>query len=88
MLNRNDDVNFKTEYIREEISRCEDVEELKKRILPLLKSQQEEWRQKVAEIISCNGYTKSKFAELCGVKDPFQKVEKHFCELEWLQNMI
>jgi len=67
MLNRNESNNFKTEYIREEISRCEDIDELKKRIFPLIKSQQEEWMQKVAEIISRNGYTKSKFAELCGV---------------------
>ncbi len=67
MLNRNDDMMIKTEYIREEISRCEDIDELKKRIFPMLKSQQEEWSVKVAEIISDNGYTKSKFAELCDV---------------------
>lgn len=67
MLNRNDDMNLETEYIREEIARCEDIDELKKRILPLLKTQQEEWSHKVSEIISENDYTKSKFAELCGV---------------------
>ena len=33
----------------------------------MIRSQQEEWSKKVAEIIDTNGYTKSKFAELCGV---------------------
>ena len=67
MLNRNDNLNYETEYIRDEIARCEDIEELKKRIFPLIRSQQDEWSKKVTEIIATNGYTKSKFAELCGV---------------------
>lgn len=67
MLNRDNEAYFETGYIREEISRCEDIEELKKRIFPLIRSQQEEWAKKVEEIIESNGYTKSKFAELCGV---------------------
>lgn len=67
MLNRDERMNLQTEYIREEIARCEDVEELKERIFPLIKSQQEAWAKKVAEIIDTNKYTKSRFAELCGV---------------------
>lgn len=67
MLKKDNNMSFETEFIREEIARCEDVEELKDRIFPMIKSQQEEWSKKVAEIISTNNYTKSKFAELCGV---------------------
>lgn len=67
MLNRDERINLQTEYIREEIAKCEDVEELKERIFPLIKNQQEAWAKKVVEIIADNSYTKSKFAELCGV---------------------
>lgn len=67
MWNREDRENLETEYIREEIARCEDIGELKNRIFPMIKTQQEEWIMKVNEIISENGYTKSKFADLCGV---------------------
>ncbi len=64
----NDQFNedLKTIYIRDEISKCEDLEELKKYIFPLLKSQKVQWSKKVLEIITENGYTKSGFAEMCG----------------------
>ena len=56
-----------TILIREEIEKCEDVEDLKERILPLLNTQHEQWQKKISEIISSNNYSKTKFAELCGV---------------------
>ena len=59
--------NVETVYIKDEISRCEDLDELKSRILPLLNSQREQWKEKIAEIKENNGYTKTKMAELCGV---------------------
>ena len=66
-MNREERCSYETEYIREEIAKCEDVEELKKSIFPLIRTQQEAWRKKVVEIINDNDYTKSRFAELCGV---------------------
>jgi transcriptional regulator with XRE-family HTH domain len=54
-------------YIRDEISRCEDIEELKDKVFPLIRSQQEQWMRKISEIIRESGYTKSKFADRCGV---------------------
>jgi len=39
--------DLETRFIREEIGRCEDLEELKARIFPLLQSQQELWMQKM-----------------------------------------
>lgn len=59
--------DLETIFIKDQISKCEDIEELKASIFPLLKSQQEMWKKKVEEIISENGYTKTKFASLCGV---------------------
>lgn len=59
--------NVETVYIKDEISRCEDLEELKSRILPLLHTQREQWKEKMEEIKETNGYTKTKLSELCGV---------------------
>ena len=56
-----------TEFIREEISRCESVEELKQMILPQITTQTVQWIKKINEIIEQNAYTKTRFAEICGV---------------------
>lgn len=58
---------LETVFIRNEIARCEDIEELKGKIFPMLKSQQEQWLRKINTIITENGYNKTKFAEVCGV---------------------
>lgn len=63
-MNNND---LETIFLKDEISKCEDIEELKERIFPLIKTQQEQWSKKVNEIITKNKYTKSNFAKLCGV---------------------
>lgn len=60
-------MNLGTVYIKDEIAKCENIEELEKEIFPMIKTQQEQWAKKVNEIIADNQYTKSKFAELCGV---------------------
>lgn len=59
--------DYETRFIREEIGRCEDLEELKARIFPLLQSQQELWMQKMQEILAESGLTKSAFAKRCRV---------------------
>lgn len=58
---------LETVFIKEEIAKCEDLEDLKEMVFPKIRTQQEEWSRKVNEIIKENGFTKSKFAELCGV---------------------
>jgi hypothetical protein len=58
---------FETFYIRDEISKCEDLDELKEKIFPLIHSQKEEWSGKINGIIQTAGVTKTKFADLCGV---------------------
>lgn len=62
-----DSNNFETVYIKEELSRCEDVDELKSRILPMIESQQKQWAKKINEIINESGFTKEKIAEMCSV---------------------
>lgn len=56
-----------TVFIKEEIAKCEDVEDLKEIVFPKLRTQQDEWSRKVNDIINKKKFTKSKFAELCGV---------------------
>ncbi len=58
---------YDTEYIKDAISRCDDIEELKNKILPMLKTQQELWLHKFNAILSDSGYTKTRFADICGV---------------------
>lgn len=59
--------HLETFFIKDEIAKCEDIEELKEKIFPMIHSQQEEWARKINEIIGEKKYTKTKFAELCGV---------------------
>lgn len=63
----NEYYSLETMYIKDEIARCEDIEELKEKIFPMIRSQQEEWAKKTNEIICKKKYTKTRFAELCGV---------------------
>ena len=56
-----------TLYLKDEITRCEDIEELRKQIIPMLKSQKEQWKKKINEIIKQKGLSQVKLAEICGV---------------------
>ncbi|SCY38513.1 hypothetical protein SAMN02910292_01542 [Lachnospiraceae bacterium XBB2008] len=60
-------MNNNTEYIKEEIEKCEDIEELKETVFPLIRTQQDEWKRKINAVISDGEFTKSRFAGLCGV---------------------
>lgn len=66
-LDTNIGKNIATIYLKEEIAKCESIEDVKRNIFPMIRTQQEQWKKKVNEIICENNYTKSKFAELCGV---------------------
>ncbi len=56
-----------TVLIKQEISKCEDQEDLRQLVFPRLHSQQEEWACKINDILRETGLTKSKLADLCGV---------------------
>ena len=66
-MSQNLENNFETVFIRDEIAKCEDVEEIKERIFPMIRTQQEQWVRKINEIITKRGLTKSKFANISGV---------------------
>ena len=59
--------DFETIMIRDEISRCEDVEDLKEKVFPMLRTQQEHWAQKIREIIEESNLSKTEFAQACNV---------------------
>lgn len=56
-----------TVWIKDEIAKCEDVEELRENVLPLIQTQKKMWADKVQQILQENGFTQLKLAELCGV---------------------
>jgi hypothetical protein len=58
--------NIDTIYIRDEIIQCDNIEDLKEIIFPLIRSQQEEWEDKFNQIIAESGQTKTEFAKRCG----------------------
>jgi len=58
---------FETVFIKDEIARCETPEELREVVFPMIRSQQEEWARKINGIINEKGFSKVRFAELCGV---------------------
>lgn len=58
---------LETEYIKDEVGFCTDIESFKREILPMLESQQVQWARKFSEILANSGYTKARFAEVCGV---------------------
>lgn len=70
-----------TEQIRDQIARCESLEELKENIFPELQTQQRQWVVRINKILEDTGYGKTEFGEICGVSrvtvnngamDPFQ----------------
>lgn len=73
--------DLETIYIKDEISKCEGIEELKERIFPMIRTQQEQWTEKINQIITESGLTKSKFAEVCGVSRV--SVNKQKCMGGW-----
>lgn len=62
--------DLETVIINDKILRCEDVDEFKEMVLPLIKGQQDEWKRKINSIFEEMNVTKSRFSELCGISRP------------------
>ncbi len=60
-----DHSRVETEVVKEKLLRCEDREELERKILPMLRSQREAWTVKINDILK--QFSKTEFASLCGV---------------------
>ena len=58
---------YKTSVLKDELLRCDDIEELRLEILPKIQEQRDAWKQKIEEIMTNNGYACKDMAELCGV---------------------
>ena len=62
-----DNNDFSTIELEDKTSRCESIEDLRNEIMPLLKSQEDRWKEKIREILKSSGLTKKEFAKSCGV---------------------
>lgn len=61
---------YQTTYIAGALEGCEDIEDLKGRILPLLTNQRNAWACKMEEILQMKGYSCRRMAQLCKVSEP------------------
>lgn len=61
---------YQTKFIAEGLESCEDIEDLKGEIMPLLKSQRTAWASKIEEILENKGYSCRQMANLCKVSEP------------------
>ncbi len=64
---KNEYVGLETVYLKDEVGRCEDIEDLKELVFPKIRTQQADWSRKINDILKEKGFTKSGFAGLCGV---------------------
>lgn len=60
---------YDTSKIRNEATRCEDINDIEK-ILEMLQEERPFWQEQITRIIAENHYTKTEFAKLCGVSRP------------------
>lgn len=58
---------FETEDLKDAIINCESLDELREEVLPKLKSQKDQWRKKINEVIDKSGLSQEEFANRCKV---------------------
>ena len=61
---------YNTGIIESNLNNCDDIEELKQKILPLLLDQRSAWTEKIEQILSEKTYTCKQLAQLCKVSEP------------------
>lgn len=61
---------YSTGIIESSLIDCDDIEELKRQILPLLQDQRSAWIEKIEQILSEKHYTCRQLAQLCKVSEP------------------
>lgn len=61
---------YSTGVFSEKISHCDDIDELKRELLPKLKDQRSLWMEKIEQILTDTGYSCKKLAQLCKVSEP------------------
>lgn len=58
---------YSTRILRSQLQHCDELEAFKETFLPILKRESVAWQEKIQEIVTQNGYTKTDIAALCGV---------------------
>lgn len=66
---QSDIYRYDTSKLRDEAGKCEDISDIEK-IIEMLQEERPFWSEQINRIIAENRYTKTKFAELCGVSRP------------------
>lgn len=61
---------YSTGIIEKSLIDCDDIQELKREILPLLQDQRTAWAEKIEQILTDRAYTCKQFAQLCRVSEP------------------
>lgn len=61
---------YDTAVVSDQLSRCDDIAELKNQILPMLQDQRSQWKEKIEEILRASNYSCRDFASLCKVSEP------------------
>lgn len=56
-----------TLYLKETIENCDNVDDLKEKVFPLLCTQRELWSAKINQILLDSNHTKTSFSQACGV---------------------
>lgn len=61
---------YNTGVLNDELLHCDNLEDLKKEILPKLQEQRTAWKQKIEQIMQENHYSCKEMARLCKVSEP------------------
>lgn len=61
---------YTTGIIESNLNDCDDIEELKRKILPLLQDQRSAWSEKIEQILSDKKYSCKQLAHYCKVSEP------------------
>ena len=61
---------YNTGVLNDELLHCDNLEDLKKEILPKLQEQRSAWKQKIEQIMQENHYSCKEMAALCKVSEP------------------
>lgn len=64
------DIYYNIGVLKDELLHCDNLEDLKREILPKLQEQRSAWKQKTGQIMRENHYTGKELAELCKVSAP------------------
>ncbi|MCR5734206.1 MAG: hypothetical protein K6G22_06340 [Lachnospiraceae bacterium] len=66
-MNTMENITPTTEFLKDNISKCEDIKDLKETVFPMLETQKEQWMEKISGMIEQSRLSKTAFAKSCNV---------------------